>query len=114
MVNSLKIKKIAIIVGGLSGEFEVSIKTGKQVEKTLKEKYVTKTINVSDNLNEFINDLNSFKPDIVFNALHGKFGEDGQVQSILNLLKTPYTHSGVTSSSIGMDKFLSNLAFKQK
>ncbi|MAJ02558.1 MAG: D-alanine--D-alanine ligase [Rickettsiales bacterium] len=114
MVNSLKIKKIAIIVGGLSGEFEVSIKTGKQVENTLKEKYITKTINVSDNLNEFINDLNSFKPDIVFNALHGKFGEDGQVQSILNLLKTPYTHSGVTSSSIGMDKFLSKLVFKQK
>ena len=66
---------------------------GKQVEKTLKDKYITKTINVSDNLNEFIDDLNSFKPDIVFNALHGNFGEDGQVQSILNLLKTPYTHS---------------------
>ena len=102
------------MVGGLSGEFEVSINTGKQVEKTIKEKYITKTIVVSDDLNNFLRDLNSFKPDIVFNALHGNFGEDGQVQSILNLLKIPYTHSGVTSSLIGMDKFLSKLIFKQK
>jgi len=114
LVNSLNIKRIAIIVGGLSGEFEVSINTGKQVEKVLKKKYITRTINVSEDLNEFLKNLNSFKPDIVFNALHGNFGEDGQVQSILNMLQIPYTHSGVASSSVGMDKFLSKLIFRQK
>ena len=114
MGNSLKIKRIAILVGGLSDEFDISIRTGKQVEEILEKKYITKTIKVINDLNKLLTDLSSFKPDIVFNALHGNFGEDGQVQSLLNILKIPYTHSGVASSSIGMDKFLSKLIFKQK
>ncbi|MDC3091536.1 D-alanine--D-alanine ligase, partial [Rickettsiales bacterium] len=114
MENSLNIKRIAILVGGLSEEFDISIRTGKQVEKILEKKYVTKTIKVISDLNKLLSDLSFFKPNLVFNALHGNFGEDGQVQSLLNILKIPYTHSGVASSSIGMDKFLSKLIFKQK
>ena len=61
----------------------------------------------------FVDKLKKLKPKIVFNALHGKYGEDGFVQSILESLKIPYTHSGVFSSSLAMDKELSRQIFKK-
>ena len=61
----------------------------------------------------FVNKLKKIRPKVVFNALHGKYGEDGFVQSILETLKIPYTHSGVLSSSLAMDKELSRLIFKK-
>ena len=61
----------------------------------------------------FVNKLKSLKPKLVFNALHGRYGEDGLIQSILEALKIPYTHSGVSSSSLAMDKVLSRLIFKK-
>ena len=57
--------------------------------------------------------LRKLKPTTVFNALHGKYGEDGFVQSVLELLKIPYTHSGVYASSLAMDKELSRIIFKK-
>ena len=61
----------------------------------------------------FVEKLKKLKPKIVFNALHGRYGEDGFVQTILEELRIPYTHSGVTSSSLAMDKELSRILFKK-
>jgi len=100
---------IVILMGGLSGERKISFLTGRACFNSLKKKgYKVKTLDVKDN---FINKLKKLKPKLVFNALHGKYGEDGFVQSILESLKIPYTHSGVISSSLAMDKELSRLIF---
>ncbi len=100
---------IVVLMGGLSGERKISFLTGKACFSSLKKKgYKVKTLDVKDN---FINKLKKLKPKLVFNALHGKYGEDGFVQSILESLKIPYTHSGVISSSLAMDKELSRLIF---
>ena len=105
-------KKVAILKGGPSPEKEISIKTGNQVIKALKANYKVESITVSNNIKELINQLIEFKPDVVFNALHGCFGEDGQIQSILNSLKIPYTHSGTLASSVGMNKYISKIIFE--
>ena len=101
---------IVILMGGLSGERKISFLTGKACSKALKKKGY-KVINL-DAKGYFVEELKKLKPNVVFNALHGKYGEDGFVQSILESLKIPYTHSGVISSSIAMDKVLSKFIFK--
>ncbi len=68
-------------------------------------------VNVSDTDNEFLKNIKKFKPDVIFNALHGQYGEDGYIQTILETQKIPYTHSGVISSSIAMDKIISKKIF---
>ena len=100
---------IVVLMGGLSGERKISFLTGKACSKALKKKGY-KVIDL-DAKGYFVEELRKLKPKIVFNALHGKYGEDGFVQSILESLKIPYTHSGVLSSSLAMDKELSRLIF---
>ena len=100
---------IVVLMGGLSGERKISFLTGKACAKALKKRGY-KVINL-DAKGYFVEELKKLKPKIVFNALHGKYGEDGFVQSILESLKIPYTHSGVLSSSLAMDKELSRLIF---
>jgi D-alanine-D-alanine ligase len=100
---------IVVLMGGLSGERKISFLTGKACSKALKKKGY-KVIDL-DAKGYFVDELKQLKPKIVFNALHGKYGEDGFVQSILESLKIPYTHSGVLSSSLAMDKELSRLIF---
>ena len=96
-------------MGGLSGERRISFLTGKACSKALKKKgYRVVDLDAKGN---FIEKLKKLKPKAVFNALHGTYGEDGFVQSILESLKIPYTHSGVLSSSLAMDKELSRLIF---
>ena len=112
MVNLKKSEKISVLRGGISDEKEISILTANQVYKTLQKKYDTTLINVDHDCNKLINDLIRSKPDKVFNCLHGIFGEDGQLQSILNYLKIPYTHSGVLASSIAMNKVVSKYFYK--
>jgi len=102
---------IVVLMGGLSGERKISFLTGKACSKALKKKGY-KVIDL-DAKGYFVEELKQLKPKIVFNALHGKYGEDGFVQSILESLKIPYTHSGVLSSSLAMDKELSRLIFKK-
>tara|TARA_B100000989_G_C19511212_1_gene459173 strand:- start:202 stop:1110 length:909 start_codon:yes stop_codon:yes gene_type:complete len=109
-----KYKKIAIILGGISEESKISMKTGNEVFKHLKNRYETKKFRVTSNVKILIKDLMLYQPDVVFNALHGKFGEDGQIQAILNALKIPYTHSGFVASLIGMNKKLSKLIFEHE
>ena len=102
-------KKILIISGGISKERTISLDTGRQVAKELtKNGYNVKITEPNFNLFEVIK---SFKPKIIFNALHGQFGEDGYTQSILDTFKIPYTHSGVIASSIAMDKEISKKIF---
>ena len=102
-------KKILVISGGISKERSISLDTGKEVAKELiKNRYRVKITEPDDNL---IKIIKSFKPKIIFNALHGQFGEDGYIQTILETIGIPYTHSGVIPSAIAMDKELSKKIF---
>lgn len=112
MVNIKKYKKVVILSGGISDEYEISKLSASAVYKVLKNNYNCKLINVDDDCIKLIKNLKSFNPDIIFNCLHGYFGEDGQIQSIMNLLGFPYTHSGVLASSMSMDKKKSKAFFK--
>ena len=103
---------IVVLLGGISGEREISFLSGKACSKALKKKgYKVKEV---DAKGDFVSKLRNLKPKAVFNALHGKYGEDGFVQSILEALKIPYTHSGVVSSALAMDKVLSRAIFVKK
>tara|TARA_B100000579_G_scaffold405480_1_gene391169 strand:+ start:1176 stop:2093 length:918 start_codon:yes stop_codon:yes gene_type:complete len=101
-------KKILILAGGFSREREISLKTAKGVFNAIKKKYYAKICEPNGDL---IKNLRSFKPNVVFNALHGRYGEDGYIQSILEIEKIKYTHSGVLSSSIAIDKEISKKIF---
>ena len=104
-------KKILIISGGISKERTISLDTGKQVARELiKNNYKVKISEPNFRLFQIID---SFNPDVIFNALHGQFGEDGYIQTILETTGIPYTHSGVISSAIAMDKVLSKKIFIQ-
>jgi D-alanine-D-alanine ligase len=102
-------KRILILCGGISKERLISLDTGKQVANELKKnKYSVITCEPDHTL---LKKIKLFKPDIIFNALHGQFGEDGYTQIFLETQKIPYTHSGVIASSIAMDKEISKKIF---
>ncbi len=102
-------KRILIISGGISKERIISLDTGRQVAKELiKNNYKVKIVEPNFKL---LSVIKLFRPNIIFNALHGQFGEDGYIQTILETFGIPYTHSGVISSSIAMDKELSKKIF---
>jgi len=102
-------KKILVLCGGISKERLISLETGKQVAKELKKNQYRVLICEPDNT--LSKKIKSFKPHIIFNALHGQFGEDGYIQTILETQKIPYTHSGIIASSIAMDKEISKEIF---
>ena len=102
-------KKVLILSGGISKERLISLDTGYQVAKELKKNgYKVKISEPDNNLEKNIKLL---KPNVIFNALHGQFGEDGYIQTILERFKIPYTHSGVIASAIAMDKEISKKIF---
>ena len=102
-------KKVLILSGGISKERLISLDTGHQVAKELKKNgYKVKISEPNNNLEK---NIKIFKPSVIFNALHGQFGEDGYIQSILERFNIPYTHSGVIASSIAMDKEISKKIF---
>ena len=103
-------KKILIIAGGYSNEREISILTAKSVLTELKKNKNYK-IRIIEPDGNFVNELRSYKPDLVFNLLHGRYGEDGYIQAILESEKIKYTHSGVLSSSLAIDKEISKKIF---
>ena len=104
-------KKILILAGGISKERLISLDTGLQVAKELKKNgYKVKICEPDGSLSK---NINQFKPNVIFNALHGQFGEDGYIQTILEGFKIPYTHSGVIASSLAMDKAISKKIFIQ-
>ncbi len=103
-------KKILILAGGPSKEREVSLETGKSVFNALKNKKKYKVI-ICEPDGELIKKIRRFRPSVVFNALHGRFGEDGYIQTILEAEKVKYTHSGVLSSYVAMNKEVSKKLF---
>src|ERR1044071_7273445 len=95
-------KHVAVLMGGWSAEREVSLNSGAACALNLeKSGYRVTKVDVGRDVAEVLTRL---KPDVAFNALHGQFGEDGQMQGVLELLQIPYTHSGVLSSALAMHK----------
>ncbi|MBL7685956.1 MAG: D-alanine--D-alanine ligase, partial [Deltaproteobacteria bacterium] len=107
-----KTKKIAVLLGGLSSEREVSLRSGKAVAEGLRRKgYNVVEIDVDRDLSE---KLKAEKVDLAYIALHGKFGEDGAVQGLLEILKIPYTGSGILASAVAMDKILTKRLLQER
>jgi len=103
--------RVAVLYGGISAEREVSLSSGRQVIAALREHgYDVQPVEVGDDLAAVLAALDP-KPDAVFNALHGRFGEDGVIQGVLDWLNIPYTHSGVRASALAMDKEASRAVF---
>jgi D-alanine-D-alanine ligase len=103
--------RVAVLYGGISAEREVSLSSGRQVIAALREAGFDVTpVEVGDDLAAVIRALDP-RPDAVFNALHGRFGEDGAIQGVLDWLGIPYTHSGVRASALAMDKAAARAIF---
>ncbi|MGI3775652.1 MAG: D-alanine--D-alanine ligase [Janthinobacterium lividum] len=104
--------RVAVLLGGISAEREVSLSSGRQVVAALREGgFDVLPIEVGRDLAAVLAAL-SPKPDVVFNALHGRFGEDGVIQGVLDWMGIPYTHSPGRASALAMDKAASRLAFQ--
>jgi D-alanine-D-alanine ligase len=105
-------KRVVVLMGGFSTEREVSLNSGAACAAALEQAgYAVATIDVRRDLRTLVAGLVATKPDVVFNALHGRFGEDGSIQGMLDIMKIPYTHSGVLASALAMDKPMSRKIF---
>lgn len=112
MSGKSKFDKIAVLLGGRSAEREVSLKTGEAVFGALTSLgYAAVKI---DAAGDVWNKLEAEKPTVAFLALHGRYGEDGTVQGLLELMDIPYTGSGVTASAVAIDKIMTRYVFNQK
>ncbi|MHB9004514.1 MAG: D-alanine--D-alanine ligase family protein [Coriobacteriia bacterium] len=103
---------VAVLAGGRSGEREVSLHTGEQVAAALRGAGHSVTV-IDTQSHDFIGNLQNAVPEVVFICLHGRFGEDGTVQGLLELLDMPYVGSGVLASALAMDKVMSKHVFAQ-
>ena len=104
--------RVAVLLGGLSPERPVSLSSGRGVAAALA-RLGHEVIEIDPLHGGWIAELQDLKPDAVFNALHGEWGEDGRTQGVLDYLKLPYTHSGMLASAIAMDKDKSKAIFAQ-
>lgn len=96
--------RVTVLMGGVSAEREVSLASGEQCAAALREAgYAVREFDVTRDIAALVDALGA-RPDVVFNALHGRYGEDGCIQGLLNLLALPYTHSGLLASALAMDK----------
>ena len=107
----MKKKTILVVCGGTSSEREISLKSGKACSNAIK-KLKHKVLSFDPSREDFIN-IKNHKVDLIFNALHGRDGEDGIAQSYFEYFKIPYTHSGILSSMNSMDKIISKKIFKK-
>ena len=105
----MKNKKVLVVLGGTSGERKVSLESGRACIKALKK--LGYRVSTFDPKKKPLNLIDKNKIDIIFNALHGRDGEDGVAQSYFEYLRIPYTHSGVISSFHAMNKILSKEIF---
>ena len=104
-------KRVAVLYGGISAEREVSLSSGRQVIQALRSAgFDVVPVLVGEDLRVVLDALDP-RPDVVFNALHGRFGEDGTIQGVLDWLGIPYTHSGVRASALAMDKQAAKTVF---
>ncbi|MBL8701976.1 MAG: D-alanine--D-alanine ligase [Alphaproteobacteria bacterium] len=98
-------RRILVLMGGISRERDVSLVSGAAVAKALAAcGHEVRSYDVSRDVAGLVREIESFRPDAVFNALHGRYGEDGCVQGLLEMMGVPYTHSGVRASAIAMNK----------
>ena len=112
MQGSLKKMRIALLLGGPSSEREVSLKTGGAVARVMEEEGLDVVkVDVGEDLDELVDALDRIKPHVVFIALHGRFGEDGVIQGVLEYMGIPYTGSGVMASALAMNKVASKRLF---
>jgi D-alanine-D-alanine ligase len=103
--------RVAVLLGGMSSEREVSRRSGAQVVAALeKAGFEVTAVEVTEDLGALLKALTP-RPDVVFNALHGPFGEDGTIQGVLDYLGVPYTHSGLRASALAMDKSAAKAVF---
>jgi len=103
-------RRVAVLKGGMSPEREVSLVSGEAIAKALRgEGFDVVEIDVGHNVWE---QLHQADPDVIVNALHGEWGEDGRVQGVLDLFGAPYTHSGVMASALAMDKHRSKAVLR--
>ncbi len=104
-------KRVVVLMGGASAEREVSLASGTECAKGLAAAgYEVKTVDAGRDVGALVAALTP-KPDVVFNALHGRFGEDGTIQGVLDLMGIPYTHSGLLASALAMDKAVAKRIF---
>ncbi|MDX2223778.1 MAG: D-alanine--D-alanine ligase [Rhodospirillaceae bacterium] len=109
---SRRAQRIAVLYGGFSSEREVSLVSGKAAARALKESGADVTlIDVTRDLSALLTLLKASRPDVVFNALHGRYGEDGCIQGLLDMLGLPYTNSGRLASALAMDKPMAKRVF---
>lgn len=109
-----RISRVSVLYGGFSSERPVSLDSGKAVGAALdRAGYQVSLIDVTTDLCALIKTLVDSRPDVIFNALHGRFGEDGAVQGLLDVLGIPYTHSGALASAVAMNKPLAKTLFEQ-
>lgn len=107
----MKDKHIIVLMGGPSAEAEVSRRTGAAIADALKSKgYHVSTLEL--NPKTVLQDIENLKGDVVFNAIHGRYGEDGALQGVLEMAEIPYTGSGIMAHSVGMNKKVSKDVFK--
>ncbi|OUI87462.1 D-alanine--D-alanine ligase [Acetobacter tropicalis] len=105
-------KRVTVLMGGISSEREVSLASGKGITAALRTLGHTVTeLDAGADLAALVNDLTAQKPDVVFNALHGRLGEDGCIQGVLEWMGLPYTHSNVRASATAMDKAAARAVF---
>jgi len=104
------VKHVAVLMGGLATERPVSLASGKECAQALRNAgFEVTEVDVGYDIAEVLRDL---KPDAAFNALHGRYGEDGTIQGVLEFLRIPYTHSGVLASALAMDKHQAKIVMK--
>ena len=108
-ISSGKGPKVAVLMGGHSLEREVSLISGQACSAALRGKDFE--VLELDAGHDVVQRLSELRPDVVFNALHGRWGEDGSIQGVLEWLRIPYTHSGVMASALAMDKHRSKHIF---
>ncbi|ARJ66988.1 D-alanine--D-alanine ligase [Magnetospirillum sp. ME-1] len=106
-------KRVTVLMGGASAERDVSLRSGAAAAKALEQAgFEVALVDCGRNPAELVRAISETKPDVVFNALHGRFGEDGCVQGVLDLLGVPYTHSGLLASAAAMDKAFARALFQ--
>ena len=102
-------EKVLLVYGGFSAEREVSISSKNDIAAALKSKGYTVIEHDLTDVWTFLDTLKTEKPDVVYNGLYGNWGEDGELQGLLDMLQIPYTHSNLKASALGMDKYLTKL-----
>ncbi|MCR0984424.1 D-alanine--D-alanine ligase [Roseomonas populi] len=104
--------RVTVLLGGLSSEREVSLSSGREIAAALREAgFEVATFDPGPDLGAVVAGITATRPDVVFNALHGRFGEDGSIQGVLDWMGIPYTHSGLRASAMAMDKATAKAAF---